>query len=259
MLLLRDSCVNCASQFIQEDILVHHFSCGYQASESQYLVTNDVLLSEYVCPKCRKPLRHYGVDYDKPGVIYHCSQCNHDNSETEVALRCMSCCFTGTASDSKRISISSYELSNQGRRTVVSGESNIFNVRRLLRDSLNLVPFDVFSLVLEKLVSLRSCGGTIVLAIEINNQNASLESSKDTKILIELGKVVMRNIRKSDTVSLYQGALFVLFADVDMEQVDKIIAKKKADLSEVLEADMLNLLSFKIMDGKEFIQQVGGV
>ena len=30
-----------------------------------------------ICPKCHKKLRHIGVDYDRPAVVYTCNDCEN--------------------------------------------------------------------------------------------------------------------------------------------------------------------------------------
>ncbi len=258
MLLLRDSCLQCGSPHIDEEVIVHHFSCAFQAAESQYLVINESLLTEYVCPKCKKPLRHFGVDYDKPGVIYHCHQCNHDNSDTEVYLKCMSCSYTGKGEESKKIDIPSFQITNNGRRIILGGDSHVFNIRRFLKDHIRLIPFDTFMLHLQKMSSLREHKGNVIMTITTGGKINEKAHPYAAKLLIEMGKSLSTFIRKSDSVSLYQSNLFVMFTDTHQEAIHDIMEIKKKELKAIFPSDVLNLLTFNIMSGAEFLAQVGG-
>lgn len=82
----REVCVSCHSSHLAEHSLVHHYSCGFQAAQTAFEHHDG-----YVCPKCHKRLRHYGVDYDKPGVIIVCQACGKTMSEPQVGFTCASC------------------------------------------------------------------------------------------------------------------------------------------------------------------------
>ena len=74
--LAREVCLSCHSSHIEPRPLLHHYLCGHQAPQTAF-ETGD----GYSCPKCRKELRHYGVDYDKPGVTWECRSCNTTMAE----------------------------------------------------------------------------------------------------------------------------------------------------------------------------------
>jgi hypothetical protein len=82
----REVCIKCHSSHLSENSLIHHYACGWQAVQSSFEVSNG-----YVCPKCRKELRHYGVDYDKPGRVTCCESCGETMSEPEVGFLCLDC------------------------------------------------------------------------------------------------------------------------------------------------------------------------
>ena len=89
----REVCVKCHSSHLSEHSLIHHYACGCQAVQSVFEVNNG-----YVCPKCRKELRHYGVDYDKPGRVTSCESCGETMNEPEVGFLCLDC-FRSTSGD----------------------------------------------------------------------------------------------------------------------------------------------------------------
>jgi len=82
----REVCMRCHSSHLSERSLIHHYRCGWQAVQSSFEVSHG-----YVCPKCRKELRHYGVDYDKPGRVMCCESCGETMSEPDVGFLCLDC------------------------------------------------------------------------------------------------------------------------------------------------------------------------
>ncbi|WP_028032860.1 hypothetical protein [Chelativorans sp. J32] len=89
----RETCINCRSSHLAEHALIHHYSCGFQAAQTAFEHRDG-----YVCPKCHKLLRHYGVDYDKPGFVTECLACGGTMAEPEVGFICTRC-GTYTAGD----------------------------------------------------------------------------------------------------------------------------------------------------------------
>jgi hypothetical protein len=43
------------------------------------------------CPKCGDPVRHIGLDYDRPGLAVVCHDCNSKNDVAAVGFECMDC------------------------------------------------------------------------------------------------------------------------------------------------------------------------
>ena len=58
----REVCPRCRSANLVEERNIHHFRCGYIGHEAEFLNMR--------CPKCRRRLKHIGVDYDLPAVSF---------------------------------------------------------------------------------------------------------------------------------------------------------------------------------------------
>jgi Thaumarchaeal output domain 1 len=65
-----EACPACGGGNLVDQPIVHHYRCGWQAPQSRFAGSR--LL---VCPKCRRELRHFGVDYGKPGIVVVCRGC----------------------------------------------------------------------------------------------------------------------------------------------------------------------------------------
>ena len=127
-ILIRDTCSECHSIAIQEETLVHHFSCSYQGAETSFLDE----MGQYICPKCRRQLRHLGMDYDKPGSLMVCHQCGHQASETHVRGRCIACSHDFAIEQSPRKELYHYILNEKGIDAFVSGKAAESGARAVL-------------------------------------------------------------------------------------------------------------------------------
>lgn len=83
---VREECLNCRSAHLSDTAVIHHFSCAYQGPEKDFRQGVDL-----ICPKCRRRLRHYGGDYDKPGSVTVCESCGSSNSDPAVGFVCFDC------------------------------------------------------------------------------------------------------------------------------------------------------------------------
>jgi hypothetical protein len=113
----REVCVKCHSSHLAEQSLVHHYACGYQAVQSAFECGDC-----YVCPKCRKQLRHYGVDYDKPGRVMCCSSCGDTMTEPQVEFLCIDCRRSTSGDHAGFRDWYEYDLLSDGIAAVKSGK-----------------------------------------------------------------------------------------------------------------------------------------
>ncbi len=113
---VREECPSCHGAAIAEEASVHHFACAHLALERAFRA-GDAL----VCPKCRKTLRHFGVDYDKPGTAAVCNGCGHVDGEPAVGFRCADC---GARHDAEAVATRdwhSYALTPAGEEFLARG------------------------------------------------------------------------------------------------------------------------------------------
>jgi len=114
---VREECPACRSAEIGEETLVHHFRCAHQAIERAF-VHADAL----VCPKCRRRLRHFGVDYDRPGSVTVCQACGHIDTDAAVAFVCIDC---GRKSDATVVATRdwhAYRMTAAGEQRLLGGD-----------------------------------------------------------------------------------------------------------------------------------------
>jgi hypothetical protein len=108
---VREECANCRSGDIQEEPIIHHLRCGYQGPERDFKQPDGAMK----CPKCTHALEHFSVDYDKPGSLFICNDCNHTTGDTAIGFVCLDCEDHHDAEKVKTRTVYRYELTDSGR------------------------------------------------------------------------------------------------------------------------------------------------
>lgn len=114
---VREECRSCRSTNIREDVVIHHFRCAHEAPESQFRTGTG-----FECPKCARPLRHIGLDYDKPGSVTHCQECGGISDKPVVGFKCIDCDAHHTADQVPVKTWYSYSLTSSGANRLLRGE-----------------------------------------------------------------------------------------------------------------------------------------
>lgn len=112
----REECTNCSSTNLTEEPYIHHFKCAYQGPASQFRSGDDL-----ICPKCQAELRHFGRDYDKPGIMLTCESCSTAMGDPDVGFLCLDCSTHSTGAQILTRDIFSYRLLSRGMEMVESG------------------------------------------------------------------------------------------------------------------------------------------
>jgi predicted RNA-binding Zn-ribbon protein involved in translation (DUF1610 family) len=99
-------CPNCNSIDIERKTLLEHTACGTIDSVDNFLVEGGLY-----CPKCNKELIEAGVDYQKLGAWFQCSQCGKRSDLPSPIHRCRSCGHIFTIKDTGFVNVYSYRIS----------------------------------------------------------------------------------------------------------------------------------------------------
>lgn len=117
-LLYTECCPNCGSSNLKIQNIIHHFSCANVAPESAYNVGGML-----ICPKCHKKLRHIGVDYDRPAVIYSCNDCENSFTTPLTKATCCYCQSTYPVNALVPRDVVDYEITEEGIRMLTKLDS----------------------------------------------------------------------------------------------------------------------------------------
>ncbi|MEX0644493.1 MAG: response regulator [Parvularculaceae bacterium] len=127
-LIVREVCPKCRSANLREEPYLHHFKCAFQGPESDFRRGDDL-----VCPKCRRTLTHFSVDYDKPGFMCVCEACANAASEAIVAFTCVDCGARAEADAVETRNVFSYDVTARGRAFLEAGRAFLGQAERSLR------------------------------------------------------------------------------------------------------------------------------
>ena len=122
-----EGCHACGSGDLGEEWIVHHYRCGWQAPESYFLQGR--LL---VCPKCGRELRHFGVDYGKPGVVVACRQCGRFDAEPVPMFVWVDCAATSATTQNSPTDWYHYDLTEEGTRALRDGRLRRLSIAPVL-------------------------------------------------------------------------------------------------------------------------------
>lgn len=127
-LIVREECPACGSSHLSEESYLHHFRCATQARESEFVQGKD-----FVCPKCRRSLQHFGRDYDRPGIMTCCESCSETFAEPQVSFVCGRCETRTLAEGMPSHDIRAATLTDSGRTYLGSGSAFLGAGHRALR------------------------------------------------------------------------------------------------------------------------------
>lgn len=85
-LIVKLSCPVCGSTNIRRVDAITHLLCGHLAPAEEFSV-GDALK----CPKCGKPLRAIGVDYNRLSGVVVCEECGNISLSPKLELKCSDC------------------------------------------------------------------------------------------------------------------------------------------------------------------------
>lgn len=125
-----EACPGCGAADLADEVVVHHYRCGCQEPESRFIKA-----SLLVCPKCRRELRHLGVDYGKPGKIVVCRTCGAVNSEPLVHFICLDCSKVTPADAAASTDWYHYDLTANGLSALRDGQLPRFELASVLERS----------------------------------------------------------------------------------------------------------------------------
>ena len=102
---------------MREESIINHFRCAHQATERQFSQGDRL-----ICPKCRRQLRHFGVDYDRPGSATVCGACGQVDADAAIGFLCIDCGARNDAAVVPTRTWYAYALTKLGERRLLNGD-----------------------------------------------------------------------------------------------------------------------------------------
>jgi len=230
----REVCPKCNSSDANAQDLVHHFPCAYVGPIEDFQNSIDDQLD---CPKCNKTLRHIGVDYDKPSVLYTCNSCHHRFQDYYTKAKCTTC---GTENDVEHLvskSIKRYIMTKKGESVAING---YINIEKQLETLSGTVTMEIFRVLLQyELQRLHNVGYQTNLGYLHVEKAAQvggvLGLEKQKELMNDLVQVLKSNLNPSDFVSFYNSSTILFsFVDTDFEKAKSTITEMQSLASRLL-------------------------
>ena len=125
---VRKTCPKCSSSNLEEEQYLVHHRCGYQGPKSQF--RHGLHL---VCPKCRRALVDFGIDYDQADTMTICRSCGYSGAKSGIGMICLDCSASYAWDTCKSRDAYSYQLTDQGTGFAEYGRSFLGLFQKPLR------------------------------------------------------------------------------------------------------------------------------
>ena len=142
----REVCPKCESPNLVSEDLIHHFPCAYIGPASDFKADNHANM--LVCPKCDQYLRHIGVDYDKPSLIYTCRHCYNRFQDVMAHAKCLSCGSDTAVEQLQKKTLRYFELTSKGTEATRNTQLLMSNSTESMKEATRLVDLETFELML---------------------------------------------------------------------------------------------------------------
>jgi GGDEF domain-containing protein len=233
----REICPQCKSAQLVMQEIIHHFYCAYTGPEDDF-----VRGERMVCPKCKKELKHIGVDYDKPSIMYNCQDCDYSTQDPDIDTICYNCGRVSIPENLNHKDIREYSLTALAANAAIYGIDNLF--KNILKDRLKITDLEVFKDYLEIEVArikrykqFHSC--LCLLNIE-NLDEIYLElGDKSQHFFDEMAAIIKNVLRTSDIITSYNDSIFLmLLTETPAEGADIAMGRLKTNINELLEHNL---------------------
>jgi hypothetical protein len=243
----REECEKCRSSQIREASLVHHFNCAYQGPETEFQGSDGL-----VCPKCKRRLRHYGVDYDKPGFVIHCLDCHHQGAESVVGFRCADCGGHTPAEVAETRDWYHYSVSGDGEVAVRRGRLPYVSVEDFISGLASAHSPRSFALLAHHHLKLHERYERPVTAwlitptgMEEMHQRIGLQDSAEVfRLFVE---VLDETLRLTDAVTTIGGTIAVVLPETDIQASERASARFRKRVETALSESLA--FEIEVFDG----------
>jgi len=236
-LIAREVCVNCGSAHLAEEALVHHYKCGYQAAEPEFLERG------FVCPKCNQLLNHFGVDYDKPGSVMVCRECGTADHDPPVRFACLDCGHETPGAGAVRRDWFHYELTDDGVQAVLAGQLPQTGFERLLERYRQARPLREFvALVEHDLDTARRYErpfALIVMTVEnLTELRGTLGIGEAGRVVGALVAQVVEILRETDIVAARADQILIAMPETAPDSSQIALNRLRQRIAETIDADL---------------------
>jgi hypothetical protein len=196
----RETCPKCQSTHLHSEDLIHHFRCGHVSPESHFHKDG-----QWQCPKCKRSIKHVGVDMDRPGTVHTCLQCQHLFQEAHLNIVCFHCGKQSPSEELQLQDFKEYQITPMGANSALLGV--LLSLREALKKQIDIVDTDTFRVMclVEKSRIIRYQKSQSILGVfsfaSVMESISLLGSSRVSRLIHELAAEIHSATRTSDVVT----------------------------------------------------------
>jgi len=240
----QEICPHCQSADLNISDLIHHYRCAYVGPEKDFFQG-----SQLICPKCDKELRHIGVDFDKPSIVYSCNQCAYDFQEADIKTVCFNC---GAISNPEALilrKIKSYTLTTLAKNVAIYGLEFIVNIFH--EKELQILPYQAFKVFLnieiERIKRYNKFSGCLLMFKIVDIDKLYIHFGRRTKeIFDELGDIFKTELRRSDVItSLNDFVFLIILAETTQEKAEIVSQRLTEHVSRLFRENLQTPMSIE--------------
>lgn len=227
----REVCPHChAIDFVDTEV-IHHFSCGHVGPLEAFRHG-----AELVCPKCRKTLRHIGLDYEKPSQHIVCNECGLIFSEPAVEAQCLRCGYVCDPNQTKVKNIYRYELSSLAQQAVNEQQIRGLNLSTLLKNQQTGIysrQFLEHETKREMFRSNRTGNPFCLLMVRVDDFEhiRTQHAGKAAEFVASISNSISKNLRVLDVTCVWDTDLLaILLPETDGEGGKTVAARMNANV-----------------------------
>ena len=220
----KESCPDCNEDDLSTDELIHHFKCAYTAEMSEFKQGDHLQ-----CPKCERDLRHIGVDYDKPSMVYHCNQCSHTFQDPKIMTSCYNCGRSAEPENQVSKNIQSYTASAIGLNAAEYGLEALFT--NLLDAELRLYSShafeDFFQIEFARIKRYKISSSSLAMLQFKDLDKLYIKlGSRAQEVFAELSTIFKAILRQSDVITARnESVFFVIMTETNKQQAERAIER----------------------------------
>jgi rubrerythrin/GGDEF domain-containing protein len=231
----REVCPKCSSSDLYTENLIHHFVCAHVAPESDFINGDQM-----ICSKCNRLLRHIGVDYDKPSLIYTCNNCGHHFQESVMQALCMSCSTVHSVDSLLGRKIYNYELTALGEEAAIGGLSPSEQKESELSGFIGFSTFNIF--LKYEIERIKNSGKTSSIGSLSLKTQAAISSSLGVKyntVVTEISDFIKNATLATDILSFINNNTFLIISpDNDKFRLESLLNNIRHSVQKLIDSNI---------------------
>lgn len=231
----REVCPKCSTSDLYTENLIHHFVCAHVAPESDFISGDQM-----VCSKCNRMLRHIGVDYDKPSLIYTCNNCGHHFQESVMQALCMNCESIHNVDSLLERKIYNYELTALGEESAIGG---LVPSEKQDAEMAGFIGFSTFNIFLKyEIERIKNSGKTSSAGSLSLRTPAALSNSLGVKyntVVTEVSEFIKNATLATDILTFINSNTFLIISpDNDKFRLESLLNNIRHSVQKLIDSNI---------------------